>query len=287
MIRILIVDDQKFARQTLQNILIAESDFEVIGEAENGVKAIEYIEIANPDIAIVDLEMPEMDGFTVTRLVHERFPNTKILILSSYDDAASISRAVQEGANGYLLKSNSRETIVDAIRYVQRGYFQLSSGLFEKLIFHLINDKSQEQTKIIELQEKYSSSLEKLEQNFIRKNEGTRLELITEIDQQINNLKKEFRIGLEAFQQQVSERLQTGLNAFNEQYRSSNFDTTKLEKKLNQRYFEQQLLVDKQIERNQQYIKYLKTKVDLISYVLGFLTISYLAEKILVFVFSS
>jgi DNA-binding NarL/FixJ family response regulator len=285
MIRILIVDDQKFARETLQGIVQNESDIEVVGEADNGTKAIEYIEIANPDIAIVDLEMPEMDGFNVTRIVRQRFPNTKILILSSYDDETSISRAVEEGASGYLIKNNSREEIVDAIRYVQRGYFQLSPGLFEKLIFHLINNKNQATQKIFELEEKYGQSLEQLEQDILTKNESTRRELIVEIEQQINHIKNDFRVGLEIFQDQVTNRIQTGLNAFSEQHQDSLFEKKKLEKQINQKWFQQQLLVDKYLERSQQSIKNLKQRVTLMQYGLAFLVISYLVEKIAIFLF--
>jgi DNA-binding NarL/FixJ family response regulator len=132
-IKILIVDDQNFTRQALQTILETEVDFEVVGKATSGLEAIKYLEQSKVDIALVDLEMPEMNGLTLTKILSQRFADTKTIILSSHDGDDEINSAVEAGARGYLLKNTSAQEIGDTIRAVQRGYFQLGPGLFEKL----------------------------------------------------------------------------------------------------------------------------------------------------------
>ncbi|GAB4238395.1 MAG: hypothetical protein Kow0049_25020 [Stanieria sp.] len=134
MIRVLIVDDQNLIRQALQIYLEAQSDIEVIGQANNGMEAIEKIQNLNPDIALLDIEMPGMDGITTLKVVTQRFPENKILVLSSHENEEDVEQAMQLGAKGYLLKNTPAQELTDAIRYVYKGYCQLSPGLLEKLI---------------------------------------------------------------------------------------------------------------------------------------------------------
>jgi DNA-binding NarL/FixJ family response regulator len=281
MIRILIVDDQKFVRQTVRNILEAESDLEVVGEADNGFKGLEYVELLKPDLALVDLEMPEMDGFTLTQLVHQRFPQTKVLILSSSDDENSINRAVQTGASGYLLKSNSQEEIVEAVRYVQRGYFQLSPGLFEKLIFYLINNKESTSKQVVDLEEKYKHYCDKLQQELILTNELNRSELFEEIEGQINNIKSQFEMGLKTFQRQVTQQVQTGLDAFAKQYHNNQSNVEILENTIKQHTFEQQASINHQLLSTKQSLKRMEQQIKLIGYCLIFLFINFLGSMVL------
>lgn len=275
MIRILLVDDQKFSRETVRNILEAESDFEVIGEADNGFKGIESVEMLKPDLALVDLEMPEMDGFTLTRLIRQRFPATKVLILSSKDDENSIHRAVQTGASGYLLKSNSWEEIVEAIRYVQRGYFQLSPGLFEKLIFHLMNNKENTSNQLMDLEEKFNSYFNSLEQEIIFKNELNRNQLLEEIEVQINQIKTEFEAGLKTFQKKVTQQVQTGLDVFIRQYQPSQSDRKIFENEI-QQYSKQQVLINHQLLSTKQSVTKIEQQIKLIIYGLIFLFINFI-----------
>jgi YesN/AraC family two-component response regulator len=203
MIRILVVDDQNLIRKKLQSVFEIQSDFEIIGMAENGVQALEYLETKNSDIALVDLEMPEMNGLTLTKLIRQRFPQTQIIILSSYDDQNSIHNAIQAGARGYLLKNTSESEILDTVRYVQRGYFQLGPGLFEKLLFHLINQDQVASGQLENLDDKYSYYLNNLKQEIELKTQITHEQLTQEIESQIKNLQVKFKEGLELFQQQV------------------------------------------------------------------------------------
>ena len=132
-IRILIVDDQNFVRKMLQYSLASQLDLEVVGTANSGADALTQIEQLHPDIALVDVEMPGMNGLEITRTISEQYPQSKVLVLSSHDDDSYIRDALQAGAKGYLLKNTPPEELAHAIRFVQRGYLQLGPGLFEKL----------------------------------------------------------------------------------------------------------------------------------------------------------
>jgi hemolysin D len=132
-IRILIVDDQLTARSLCEGYFEPEADLDVVGSVETGQRALDIIPDLLPDIALVDIEMPGIDGLTTTRLIRDRYPHIQVLILSSHDDENYLHRALKAGAKGYLLKHTPAEEIVHAVRYVQRGYLQLGPGLFEKL----------------------------------------------------------------------------------------------------------------------------------------------------------
>ena len=132
-VRILIVDDQNFVRKMLQYSLSSVADFEIVGTANSGSEALAQIEQLHPDIALVDIEMPGMNGLEITRTISEQYPQTKVLVLSIHDDEHYIRDSLQAGAKGYLLKNTPPEELAHAIRFVQLGYLQLGPGLFEKL----------------------------------------------------------------------------------------------------------------------------------------------------------
>ena len=134
MIRILLVDDQSLIRQGLRALLELEADLEVVGEADNGQNAIALVETLHPDVVLLDIRMPLMDGVAVTREISQRFPNTKVLVLTTFDDEEYVGQALRYGANGYLLKDTPSEELGAAIRAVDKGYTQLGPGLFEKAI---------------------------------------------------------------------------------------------------------------------------------------------------------
>ncbi|MCM1983850.1 response regulator [Lyngbya confervoides] len=132
MIRILLADDSITVRQKLQYMLEPEADFEIIGTADSGEKTVELAGSLAPDVALVDIEMPNVDGLTATKQISQRYPDVKVLILSSYGDEAYIQQALKAGARGYLLKNTPAAELFHAIRFVQKGYLQLGPGLFEK-----------------------------------------------------------------------------------------------------------------------------------------------------------
>lgn len=132
MINILIADDQNFVRKTLESYLEPESDLNVIGFAENGEIAIERVASLKPDIVLMDIEMPVMDGLTAAKTIVEKFGETKVLILTIHDKEEHLVRALKIGAKGYWLKNTTAQELADIIRHVHKGYFQLAKELIEK-----------------------------------------------------------------------------------------------------------------------------------------------------------
>ncbi len=136
MIRLLLVDDQNLIREGLKAMLELESDLQVIGCASNGQLALEQVATLLPDVVLMDVRMPIMDGREATRLIRDRFPETKVLVLSTFDDDQYISDAMKAGAKGYLLKDMPSDELAQAIRLLHSGYTQFAPGLFEKLMNH-------------------------------------------------------------------------------------------------------------------------------------------------------
>jgi DNA-binding NarL/FixJ family response regulator len=133
-IRLLLVDDQRIIRQGLRSLLEAKPDLEVVGEAENGQQAITQVEALQPDVVLMDVRMPIMDGVAATRLICQQFSATKVLVLTTFDDDDYVSQAMQLGARGYLLKDTHSDDLAVAIRSVHKGYTQMGPGLMEKAI---------------------------------------------------------------------------------------------------------------------------------------------------------
>jgi len=134
MIKVLLVDDQGLIRQGLRALLELEPDLEIVGEAENGEQAIDLVAEFQPDVILLDIRMPIMDGVAATREIQKRFPKTKILVLTTFDDDEYVSAALQNGAMGYLLKDTPSEELAVAIRAVYKGYTQLGPGIVKKLL---------------------------------------------------------------------------------------------------------------------------------------------------------
>lgn len=134
MLRILIVDDQKSIRETIKAVLEPEPDFEVVATANDGISAIELAKKFLPDLMLVDLEMPSLDGLRLTKIIDRDFPSIKVIVLSMHDQDEYIQESLQAGAMGYLLKNIPAEELKEAIRVVSRGYTQFSPGLLSKVI---------------------------------------------------------------------------------------------------------------------------------------------------------
>jgi DNA-binding NarL/FixJ family response regulator len=134
MIRLLIVDDQSLVCQGLAAMLSLEEDLEILDTANNGQAAIELVGKHQPDVVLMDVRMPVMDGREATRTIVQQFPEVKVLVLSTFDDDQYIADAIQAGAMGYLLKDMPCEELAQAIRLVHSGYTQLGPGLMEKLL---------------------------------------------------------------------------------------------------------------------------------------------------------
>jgi DNA-binding NarL/FixJ family response regulator len=133
-IKVLLVDDQSLIREGLKALLELESDLEVIGEAENGRDAINLIAQLQPDVVLMDIRMPIMDGVAATKEIRSSFSNVKVLVLTTFDNDEYVTAALQNGAMGYLLKDTPSEELAVAIRAVQKGYTQLGPGIGAKLM---------------------------------------------------------------------------------------------------------------------------------------------------------
>jgi DNA-binding NarL/FixJ family response regulator/uncharacterized protein involved in exopolysaccharide biosynthesis len=141
MIRIVLVDDQKIVTESLKAVFKLTRDLQVVGTASDGHKAIEQIETLMPDVVLVDLEMPNLDGITTTQIICQRFVGVKVIILSMHDEDSYVNQAMQAGAMGYLLKNTPAKELEEAIRFVYRGYAQIGPGLLNKILTEV--EKSQ------------------------------------------------------------------------------------------------------------------------------------------------
>jgi DNA-binding NarL/FixJ family response regulator len=133
MIRLLLVDDQDIFRQGLATLLSTEEDLEVIAQANNGNSAIALTEKLQPDVILMDIQMPICDGVTATREICRRYPWMRILVLTTFDDDEYIGQSLQAGARGYILKRKPAEEMAMAIRAVNHGYAQLSPEVAPKI----------------------------------------------------------------------------------------------------------------------------------------------------------
>jgi DNA-binding NarL/FixJ family response regulator len=134
MIRVLLVDDQRMVRESLKVSLASETDIQVVGTANDGLTAIAQAEMLQPDIVIMNMEMPGLDGANATKQITSKFPHTKVLIHTSYDNDEYITKSLAMGAKGYLLKTLEMQDLAGVIRNINKGYTQIAPGLLEKLL---------------------------------------------------------------------------------------------------------------------------------------------------------
>jgi DNA-binding NarL/FixJ family response regulator len=136
-IRLLVCDDHPVVRSGLRGILSSQPDFEVVAEAPDGIWAVALADRFTPDVVLMDLRMPRMDGVAATGKIKAEHPEIQILVLTTYETDADILRAVEEGATGFLLKDASEENLFDAIRQTARGETPLAPGVAARLVRRL------------------------------------------------------------------------------------------------------------------------------------------------------
>ena len=134
MIRVLIADDQELIRQSLSFVLDAQADIEMVGTASNGREAIEQVRKEKPDVVLMDIRMPEVDGVECTRLIKAAYPQIKVIILTTFDDDEYVFGALRYGASGYLLKGVSVSELANAVREVVRGGSIIMPGVASKAL---------------------------------------------------------------------------------------------------------------------------------------------------------
>jgi DNA-binding NarL/FixJ family response regulator len=133
-IRLVIVDDHPVVRDGLRGMLESQPDFEVVGEAANGEQAVQLANSLKPEVILMDLRMPVMDGVTALGEIKSSSLTVQVLVLTTYDSDADILPAIEAGAMGYLLKDTSREDLYSAIRATARGESVLSPGVAARII---------------------------------------------------------------------------------------------------------------------------------------------------------
>ena len=136
-IRVLVADDHAIVRKGIRALLATEPDIEVVGEAEDGREAVTEAEKLQPDVILMDLVMPEMDGIEATRRITARWPEARILVLTSFAADDKVFPAIKAGALGYLLKDSGPEELVQAIHQVYRGESSLHPTIARKLLQEL------------------------------------------------------------------------------------------------------------------------------------------------------
>lgn len=148
-IRILLVDDQQVVREGLRRMLELEADLKVVGEAADAKEALNQVELLSPEIILMDIKMPGIDGIELTRHVMQKYPSCKIIMLTLYDEY--LSQAIEAGATGYLLKDIKREELIKAIRAVQQGRSPLNLSLSQDRLAEFVTPaESQQQAYLSE-----------------------------------------------------------------------------------------------------------------------------------------
>lgn len=152
-IKVVVVDDHTLLREGLCTILNMEEDISVIGEAGNGHEAIEEAKKVKPDIILMDINMPEMNGIDATRKIKESFPEIKIIALTLHDDDQYVFEMVRAGAKGYVLKDVESQELIETIRKVNKGESMMTARVTSKLLdeFNRLSSRKNERNKRDEL----------------------------------------------------------------------------------------------------------------------------------------
>ena len=165
MIKVLIADDQELIRQSLRIVLGVEKDLEVLDCVANGVEVIRSVRKEKPDVILMDIRMPEMDGVVCTRIIKENYPDIKIIILTTFDDDEYVFNALKYGASGYLLKGISTRELAEDIRKVYHGTALINEDIASKVL-KLFSQMAQSNLAI-QVEESQTSSLKPAEKQII------------------------------------------------------------------------------------------------------------------------
>jgi len=140
-IKVIIVDDHPVVLEGLHAMLSADRNIEIVGEAADGAEAVKMVEEREPNVVLMDIRMPHMDGVQATRRIKQQSPSTAVIVLTMYDTDAYVVDAVRAGASGYLLKDASRELVLDTIRAVNSGASLIKTSLLNEAISSLVQSR--------------------------------------------------------------------------------------------------------------------------------------------------
>ncbi|MEI2631934.1 MULTISPECIES: response regulator transcription factor [Bacillus] len=149
--KIVIADDHHVVRKGLRFFFATQDDIEVAGEAATGTEALRVIEETKPELVLMDLSMPEMDGIQAIKKAVQQFPGINIIVLTSYSDQEHVIPALQAGAKAYQLKDTEPEELVKTLRQVHAGEYKLSSAIMPLVLTHMRNQHDPEKEKFYQL----------------------------------------------------------------------------------------------------------------------------------------
>jgi DNA-binding NarL/FixJ family response regulator len=152
--RVLIADDHELVREGLRGMLAYEQDLEVVGEASNGREAVELCRSLKPDLVLMDVRMPEMDGLEATHLIKAEQPSVSVLVITTYENPDYLVEAIKEGAAGYVLKDASNQRLLNAIRRALSGEFPIDQELAVQVIKRLTDETRRSTVPTSELGER-------------------------------------------------------------------------------------------------------------------------------------
>ena len=198
MIRILLVDDQTLLCEVLKTWLEVEDDFQVIGVAHNGNEALSKIEMLQPDIVLMDIDMPEMDGLNATQIISERFPNVKVIFLSGHDEDDYLGKSLRSGAKGYLLKNTTAEELADKVRHVYHNHNSIALSADSDMVATV-------QTQLEELLETYRHKFQKQLESY-NESETSSVQNDSKLEELKTSLTQEQQAVLEQFKRENQEQ---------------------------------------------------------------------------------
>ena len=134
MVRVVLVDDQELVRAGLRMVVSGTTDIEIVGEAGTGAQAVRLVRELHPDVVVMDLRMPGMDGVEATQMITTDLPATRVVVLTTYDEDANVYASLRAGASGFLVKDMALDDILTAVRVVARGDALLAPGITRRLI---------------------------------------------------------------------------------------------------------------------------------------------------------
>lgn len=179
MISVLLADDQNLIIEGIQAILSSEPDLEIVGTADGGKAAVKKAEILKPNVLVMDVEMPDLDGIAATKLISKKTPTTKIIILSSFEKTEYVIKAFKAGACGYMLKRSMAKDLKNAIRTIDSGYTQIETLLLFKILSRL-------KIKDIEKNWQFRQYSNTKYDDFVRRN-NSNLNNINNLDRMLNS----------------------------------------------------------------------------------------------------
>ncbi len=191
MIRILLVDDQYLLCEVLKTWLEVEDDFQVIGVAHDGQEGLEKVEALQPDIVLMDIDMPGMDGLSATKHICERFPQVKVIFLSGHDDDNYLGKSLRAGARGYLLKNTTAEELAAKIRLVYNNNNSNNNVLPGGDRDHLITVQTQVQELMENYQRQFQQQLEAYKESLAQLSQDSGLDI--NYEQRLNQLENLLR----------------------------------------------------------------------------------------------